>query len=93
VTFLLLLEKWFEYLEKNWVGITLTQSFVLTLSALFGFWDQGLATHNWQIYTLWPGVTAVMGAGTMAYASFFTKQNLQLKRETLQRKEDTSNGN
>ena len=66
-----MLVKWFNYLEKHWTGIILTQSFALVLSALAGYWIQGIKEGHWDITSMWTGVGAVATAAAAAYGKWF----------------------
>ncbi|MDR3564430.1 MAG: hypothetical protein P4N41_25745 [Negativicutes bacterium] len=67
-----LVGKWFCYLEKHWVGITFTWSFVFAGSALYGYWSEGLITGKWDIMAMWAGITALFTAASAAYGKWWT---------------------
>ena len=68
---MMIIKKWFHFLEENWTGVILTQSFFLVLSALYGYWSQGLHDGKWDINTMWTGIGAIATAAGAAWGKWF----------------------
>ena len=66
-----MIQRWFHFLEENWTGIIFTQSFFLVLSALAGYWMQGINDGKWDIAAMWTGIGAIATAAAAAYGKWF----------------------
>ncbi|MEN6411626.1 MAG: hypothetical protein ABFC84_02545 [Veillonellales bacterium] len=63
--------KFMNFLHDHWPGVVLTMTLILFLSALAGYWIQGITEHKWDMTAMWAGVTAIAAAAAAGYGKFW----------------------
>lgn len=60
-----------NFLRDHWSGVVLTMTLILFLSALFGYWYQGVTKNVWDMTAMWAGVTAIGAAAATGYGKLW----------------------
>ncbi|MEN6566788.1 MAG: hypothetical protein ABFC57_10845 [Veillonellales bacterium] len=63
--------RFMNFLHDHWPGVILLMTFALVLSALCGFWIQGITEHKWDMAVLWTGIIALATAAATGYGKFW----------------------
>jgi len=77
-----MISKFLAYLELNWAGLVLVQMLMIFVSAMYGFWSQGLHKGVWDLMALWAGTSAIATAAIGLYGKFYvqSKYNQGVRR-------------
>ena len=73
----------FDFLHDYWVGVILTMTLIQFISAICGFWIQGLTKGVWDLNAMWVGVGAIASAAATGYSKWWVDSKYNSTKEQM----------